>query len=223
MDGFVRANAALMDKYDPQKKVGFAVDEWGTWYDPEPNREPQFLYQQNTLRDAVVAALNFNIFHQHADRVRMTNIAQMVNVLQAMILTQGPRMLLTPTYHVFHMFRPFQDATSLPTDLQTPNYSLASTSIAAVSISAARTSSGSIAVALVNVDPHKAVPLSLSVSGATPHRARGEILTAAAMDARNTFDTPDAVHPLPFTTATVKGSKVSLVLPAKSVLVLNLE
>jgi len=108
MEEFVRANTALMDKYDPQKKVGFAVDEWGTWYDPETGREPGFLYQQNTLRDAVVAALNLNIFHQHAERVRMTSIAQMVNVLQAMILTQGSKMVLTPTYHVFHMFRPFR-------------------------------------------------------------------------------------------------------------------
>jgi alpha-N-arabinofuranosidase len=212
-----------MDKYDPQKKVSFAVDEWGTWYDPETGREPGFLYQQNTLRDAVVAALNFNIFHQHADRVRMTSIAQMVNVLQAMILTQGPQMVLTPTYHVFHMYRPFQDATFLPTDLQTPRYTLGNSSVPMISVSAARTAAGAIVVALVNLDPGKAVPVSLSLAGATPRTVKGEILTAPALDARNTFENPDAVHPARFTGASIKSGKLSLTLPAKSVAVLSLE
>ena len=121
---FSTSNVAALKRHDPDNKIGLAVDEWGTWYDPEPGREPGFLYQQNTLRDALVAAINFNIFHHHADRVHLANIAQMVNVLQAMILTDGPKMVLTPTYHVFSMFRPFQDATFLPTDLQAPNYRL---------------------------------------------------------------------------------------------------
>ncbi|MDB6101705.1 MAG: alpha-N-arabinofuranosidase [Gammaproteobacteria bacterium] len=223
MEDFIRANAAIMDKYDPQKKVAFAVDEWGTWYDPETGREPGFLYQQNTLRDAVVAALNFNIFHRHAERVRLANIAQMVNVLQAMILTQGPKMVLTPTYHVFRMFRPFQDATFLPTDLQTSRYELGSSSVPAVSVSAARTAAGAIIVALVNLDPGKAVPISVSLSGATAHTVKGEILTASALDARNTFENPDAVHPIRFTGTTLKNGKLSLALPAKSVAVLNVE
>ncbi len=118
----------------------------GYLYDPEEGREPGFLYQQNTLRDAVVAALNFNIFHAHADRVRMTNIAQMVNVLQAMILTKGPQMVLTPTYHVFRMFKPFQGATFLPADLQAPVYRLGGVSEPAVSLSAAREADGRIVV-----------------------------------------------------------------------------
>jgi alpha-N-arabinofuranosidase len=223
MEDFVRANAVLMDKYDPHKKVAFDVDEWGTWYDPENGREPGFLYQQNTLRDAVVAALNFNIFHQHADRVRMTNIAQMVNVLQAMILTQGPQMVLTPTYHVFRMFRPFQDATFLPTDLQTPRYTLRNSSVPMVSVSAARTAAGAIVVALVNLDPDKAVPVSVALSGATPRTVKAEILTASALDAHNTFENPDAVHPTRFTGASIKSGKVSLTLPPKSVAVLDLE
>jgi alpha-N-arabinofuranosidase len=223
MDDFIRANAAVMDKHDPQKKVAFDVDEWGTWYDPETGREPGFLYQQNTLRDAVVAALNFNIFHQHADRVRMTNIAQMVNVLQAMILTKGSQMVLTPTYHVFHMFRPFQDATLLPTDLQAPRYTLGSASVPGISLSTARTAAGAIAVALVNLDPHKATPVTLSIAGATAHTVQGEILTAAALDAHNTFENPDAVKPARFTGASVKDGKLSLSLPAKSVVVLSVE
>jgi len=223
MEDFVRANSLIMDKYDPQRKISFAVDEWGTWYDAETGREPGFLYQQNTLRDAVVAALNFNIFHQHAERVRMTNIAQMVNVLQAMILTRGPQMVLTPTYHVFHMFRPFQDATFLPTDLQTPRYTLGSTSVPTVSISAARTPSGAIVVALVNLDPGKDVPVALSLPGAAPRTVKGEVLTAAALDAHNTFEKPDAVHPARLTGAALKSGKLSLTLPAKSVAVLTLE
>ncbi len=223
MDDLIRANAAVLDEHDPQKKVAFDVDEWGTWYDPETGREPGFLYQQNTLRDAVVAALNFNIFHQHADRVRMTNIAQMVNVLQAMILTRGSRMVLTPTYHVFHMFRPFQDATLLPTDLQAPRYTLRSTSVPGISLSAARTTAGAIAVALVNLDPHKATPVTLSIAGATVRTAQGEILTAAALDARNTFENPDAVKPARFTGAAVKSGNLSVTLPPKSVVVLSLE
>src|SRR6202044_781909 len=201
---------AILDKYDPQKKVGFAVDEWGTWYDPEPGREPGFLYQKNTLRDAVVAALNFNIFHHHADRVRLANIAQMVNVLQAMILTDGPRMVLTPTYHVFHMFRPFQDATFLPTDLQTPSYQLGTIAVPAVSLSAARAADGTIVVALVNLDPSKPMPVSAAIAGMNAQNVSGTILTASSMDAQNTFDSPNAVHPVPFTGATLAGNTLSL-------------
>lgn len=222
MEDFIRANAAIMDKYDPQKKVAFDVDEWGTWYDPETGREPGFLYQQNTLRDAVVAAVNFTIFHQHADRVRMANIAQMVNVLQAMILTQGPQMVLTPTYHAFHMFKPFQDATYLPADLQAPRYNSGSTSVPGVTVTAARTTAGEIAVGLVNLDPGKPASLSMAIVGATPHAVRGELLTADQMDAHNTFENPNAVHPSNFTGATVKGGRLSLTLPPKSVAVLLL-
>jgi alpha-N-arabinofuranosidase len=155
--------------------------------------------------------------------VRLTNIAQMVNVLQAMILTREAQMVLTPTYHVFHMFRPFQDATLLPTDLQTPRYTLGDASVPAISVSAARTAAGTIVVALVNLDPGKAMPISLSLAGAAPHGVKGEILTAAALDAHNTFENPDAVHPTAFTSASLKGGKVSLTLPAKSVAVLSLE
>jgi alpha-L-arabinofuranosidase len=223
MDDFINQNSAVMDKYDPAKKVAFAVDEWGTWYDPEPGREPGFLYQQNTLRDAVVAALNFNVFHRHADRVRLANIAQMVNVLQAMILTKGPQMLLTPTYHVFKMFAPFQDATYLPLDLSTPRYSLGSASVPAISGSAARLSSGEIAVALVNLDPNKVIPVSIALSGATVKSVAGTILTASAMDARNTFENSDAVRPTAFSGASLNGAALSLTLPAKSIVVLKLQ
>jgi alpha-N-arabinofuranosidase len=221
MDEYISQNSAVMDKYDPAKKIAFAVDEWGTWYDPEPGREPGFLYQQNTLRDAIVAALNFNIFEHHADRVRLANIAQMVNVLQAMILTKGPQMILTPTYHAFKMYQPFQDATYLPTELTTPQYRQGADSVPALSLSAARTASGSIALALVNLDPNKAIAVSVAIAGADLSQVSGTLLTAAAMDAHNTFENPDRVRPVAFTGATIAGRDLSLTVPAKSIVVLT--
>ncbi len=222
MEDYIAQNSAVMDKYDPAKKIAFAVDEWGTWYDPEPGREPGFLYQQNTLRDAVVAALNLNIFARHADRVRLANIAQMVNVLQAMILTKGSQMILTPTYHVFKMFEPFQDAALLPLEFTAPRYTLGDASVPAVSLSAARTAAGAIAVALVNLDPNAPTQISIALSGASPAHVSGTLLTAAAMDARNTFAAPDAVHPVAFTGASIKRGTLSLTLPARSIVVVNL-
>ncbi len=140
-----------------RKKVGFYVDEWGTWFDVEKGENPGFLYQQNSLRDAIVAALNFNIFHKHADRVHMTNIAQMVNVLQAMILTDKEKMILTPTYHAFKMYVPFQDATALPLKLSNvPDYKLGEMSVPAVSATAAKAKDGHVYLALVNANPNKA-------------------------------------------------------------------
>ena len=122
MDGLIRQHAAIMDKYDPKKEVALVVDEWGSWYAQLPGTTPGFLAQQNSVRDALIAALNINIFARHADRVRMANIAQMINVLQAMILTDGPKMVRTPTYHVFRMYVPFQDATSVPVTFDAGRY-----------------------------------------------------------------------------------------------------
>ena len=144
------------------------VDEWGTWYDVEPGTNPGFLYQQNTLRDAVVAAVNLNIFHAHADRVRMTNIAQMINVLQAMILTDKEKMLLTPTYHVFHMYKPFRGATHLPVELEAPQHKMGETSAPTLTASAARGSDGRMHIALVNLDPRDAITGNIKMSGAIP-------------------------------------------------------
>jgi alpha-L-arabinofuranosidase len=223
MDDFISRNSVPLKLHDPGNKVAFAVDEWGTWYDPEPGREPGFLYQQNTLRDALVAAVNFNIFHRHADRVRLAAIAQMVNVLQAMILTDGAKMVLTPTYHVFSMFRPFQDATLLPTELKAGTYTLGSISVPALSVSAARTPSGSIVLALVNLDPHHAVSISTTLAGAVVKKVNGSLLTGPMMDARNTFEVPQAVEPKPFTNAKISGGKLDVTLPPKSVTVLTLQ
>jgi alpha-N-arabinofuranosidase len=223
MDKFIRDNKAVMDKNDPEKKVGLFVDEWGTWYDVEPGTNAGFLYQQNSLRDAVVAALNFNIFHEHADRVRMTNIAQMVNVLQAMILTDKTRMVLTPTYHAFKMYVPFQDATSLPVTLANNTaYSAGTEAVPQVSASAARGKDGKVYLALVNTDPNKATEVTVNVgsAGAANSAAKfsGQVLTAAKMDAHNTFDAPNAVKPAAYS-AQAAGGKLTVQLPAKSVIV----
>jgi alpha-N-arabinofuranosidase len=223
MDKLIRQNTALMDKNDPQKKVGLFVDEWGTWYDVEPGTNAGFLYQQNSLRDAVVAALNFNIFHAHADRVRMTNIAQMVNVLQAMILTDKNRMVLTPTYHAFRMYVPFQDATALPVAIKNNGkYSVGDVAVPQVSASAARGKDGKVYLALVNTNPNKAVDVTVNVAGTSSGKAVGQVLTATAMDAHNTFASPEAVKPAPFA-AQANGGKLTIQLPAKSVVVTSVE
>ena len=222
MDEFIRNNKAVMDKNDPKKRVGFYVDEWGTWYDPQPGTNPGFLRQQNTLRDALVAAVNFNIFHAHADRVHMTNIAQMVNVLQAMILTDKEKMVLTPTYHAFHMFIPFQDATSIPVDFKSPSYTLGDKSVPAISVSAARGKDGKVYLALVNIDPRSATDVSVALKGVNPSSANGRLLTADAMDAHNTFAKPEAIKPVAYR-AEVKNGKVEVNLPPKAVVVLALD
>lgn len=223
MEQHISRNVKILDRNDPQKKIGFYVDEWGTWYDVEPGTNTGFLYQQNSLRDAVVAALNFNIFHDHADRVRMTNIAQMVNVLQAMILTDKDKMLLTPTYHAYRMYTPFQDAVSLPVAVKgNAKYTLGAATVPQVSASAARGKDGKVYLALVNTNPKQEAEISINVAGAGGSAVQGSILTAAAMDAHNTFAQSDAVQPVPFT-AQARGGKLRVTLPAKSVAVVSVE
>ena len=221
MEWIVTEHSKIMDKYDAGKRVGLFVDEWGTWYDVEPGSNPGFLYQQNTLRDAVVAAVNLNIFHAHADRVRMTNIAQMVNVLQAMILTDKGRMVLTPTYHVFHMYKPFRGATHLPVELEAPQHKVSEASAPTLTVSAARGADGRLHIALVNLNPREAVSGEIRIPGAAPRKLAGSILTAAAMDAHNTFDKPEAVKPAAFNGARIRQGTVLVEVPAKSIIVLS--
>ena len=223
MDELVTKHAAIMDKADPEKRIGLAIDEWGTWYDVEPGTEPGFLYQQSTMRDALVAALNFHIFHRHADRVVMTNIAQTVNVLQAMILTDKEKMVRTPTYWVFEMFKVHQGGTFLPVDLQAPDYTFGSDRIPAVSASATRSADGkAVHLSLANTTPGRALPITVTLSGLTPATATGRLLTAPTMQAHNTFAAPDAVRPVPFDGVTLSGNTLTLTLPAKSVAVVEL-
>ncbi len=223
MEELITKHSAIMDKYDPQKKVGLVVDEWGIWTDVEPGTNPGFLYQQNSLRDALVAATNFHIFHAHADRVTMANIAQMVNVLQAMILTDKDRMLLTPTYHAFEMFKVHQGATTLALKLTTPDYAFGDGKIPAVSASASRDAAGRIHLSLVNTNPHEAITVATALTGVTAKSVTGRILTAPATTSHNTFDAPHTVEPIAFSGAKLDGGTLTIALPAKSIVVLELQ
>ena len=223
IDEFIQKHSAIMDKYDPQKRVGLMVDEWGTWYDREPGRDMGALYQQNTLRDAVVAGINLNIFNKHADRVKMANIAQMVNVLQAMILTDKEKMVLTPTYYVFKMYKVHQDATLIPVDINAPEYKMDQTSLPSLSASASRDKEGKLHLSIVNLDPNRPAEVSTTVSGSTVKNITGEILTASTMNAMNTFDKPSAIKPSAFSSYKLQGSQLTLSIPAKSVVVLELQ
>ncbi len=211
-----------MDKYDAGKKIGLVVDEWGNWYDVEPGTNPGFLYQQNTLRDALTAAVNFDLFQAHADRVSMANIAQMINVLQAMILTDKERMVLTPTYHAFEMYKVHQGATADSAGERAPNYELGSKSVPAVHASASQDKDGKIHVSLVNLDANHPAQIEANVpSGSSISAAR--ILTADTLSAHNTFDKPDVVKPAKFDHAKIDGDKLVAELPSKSIVVVEIQ
>jgi alpha-N-arabinofuranosidase len=221
MEELIAGHSAIMDKYDPQKRIGLIVDEWGDWFDVEPGTNPGFLYQQNSLRDAMVAAVNLNLFHKHCDRVKMANIAQMVNVLQAMILTKEKEIVLTPTYYVFKMYAVHQDAMLLPVELQCESYANGTDSIPALSVSASKDVGGRIHISLANLHPGKAQDLRCELKGAAASRVSGEIITATTMNAYNDFGRPEAVTIRPFTGAQVRNGILTVSLPAKSIVTLE--
>ncbi|MBN1967102.1 MAG: alpha-N-arabinofuranosidase [Anaerolineae bacterium] len=214
---------AIMDRYDPARKVGMIVDEWGAWYPVEPGTPSYELYQQNSLCDALVAGVTLHVFHEHAERVRMANIAQTVNVLQAMILTEGEQMLLTPTYHVFELFTVHHDATRLPLHLDAPSYTFGDESLPAVSASASRNEAGQVHVSLCNLDPHADLDLRIELRGMTASGVSGRVLTADRINAHNTFAQPETVKPAPFDGARLEQGALAVRLPAKSVVVLAVE
>ncbi|TPG42522.1 alpha-N-arabinofuranosidase [Sphingomonas koreensis] len=218
MDELITKHSAIMDKYDPDKKVALFVDEWGTWYDQEPGSHPGFLYQQNSLRDAEVAALTLDIFHRHTDRVKLAAIAQMINVLQSMILTDGSKMLLTPTYHVFDMYRPFQGATPYPATVSGPDYKERGFAMPMIDASVARGTDGKLYLALVNLDPDRSARVVTAEKGS----ATGQILTGPAIDTHNSFDAPNTIHPVAYSGLTESGNLV-FDLPAKSIAVVAID
>ena len=222
MEKQISARSAIMDKYDPKTKVALIVDEWGVWLKPMAGTNPMFLNQQNSMRDGIAAAMNLNIFARHADRVRMTNIAQMANVLQAMVLTDGARMVLTPTYHVYKLYVPFQDATLLPITFSAGEYKFNKITLPKVDAIAAKGKDGKVWLALSNLDPTNAADVTANVTGVTANSARGEVLTADRIDSINTFEAPHAVEPHPFN-ATITGGALVLHLPPHSVTVVHLE
>lgn len=223
MEELLTEHGKIMDKYDPKKRVALLVDEWGTWYDVEPGTNPGFLYQQNSLRDAMVAALNFNIFAAHADRVRGANIAQMVNVLQAMLLTDGARMVKTPTYWAFDLYKDYMDGTVLPVDVTSRWYNKDQWTMRAVSASAVRGTDGVVHIGLVNVDPNQPASVSVKLDGVTGTAVTGKVLTGATMDAHNDFQAPDAIRPAAFTGATLSGGTLTVQVPAKAIVMLDIK
>jgi alpha-N-arabinofuranosidase len=211
-----------MDKYDPEKKVALVVDEWGVWYAEDPGTPKGFLQQQNSMRDAIVAALNFNIFARHAERVRMANIAQMANVLQALVLTDGPKMVLTPTYYVHQLYLPFQDATFVPVQFDAGEYVHGDLKLPRIDAIAAKGSDGKLYLSLVNLDPSRPATVRMTLPQGRFAKAAGQVLTAPNVNSVNTFAAPKTVVPTPIAGKLSDGA-VTVSLPGKSVAVIALE
>jgi alpha-L-arabinofuranosidase len=221
MEELVTKHSRIMDKYDPEKKVGLLVDEWGNWFDVEPGTNPGFLYQQNTLRDALVAGINLNIFNNHADRVKMSNIAQMINVLQSVILTKEKEMVLTPSYYVFKMYNVHQDATMIPLEIKSNKYTSGSASIDAINASAS-VKDGVVSITLCNLDPVNAQNISFTLQGLKSTQVTGKIVTANKMNAFNDFGKKEEVSLADFKGAKLSKGLVEANIPAKSVVLIQL-
>jgi alpha-N-arabinofuranosidase len=217
----IARHTAILDRVDPTGQVGISFSEWGAWWATD-NARPSNLYQANTLRDAVIAGLTLNIFQNHAARVRMANLAQMVNVLQALILTDNERMLLTPTYHVFDLYQGHQGATLLPARVTAPDYALDTVKVPSLSVSASRNAKGEIKVSLVNVDPTRAARVQIDVQGREVRSASGHVITSALMDARPEFGKADPLAPAALGSLRVRNGVLSLTAPAKSVISVEL-
>ena len=212
-----------MDKYDPQKKKALAVDEWGGWYDVEPGTNGAFLFQQNTMRDAVLAGATLNIFNNHCDRVKMANLAQIINVLQAVILTKEEKLVLTPTYHVMEMYNVHHDATMLPVEVASSKYILGKDTLTAIWASASKDKNGLTHISLVNVNAKQSQPVSITINGANYKSVVGRILTSDKLQNYNSFENPNKIVPAAFSGAQLSGSKLNLNIPPFSVVVLELK
>ena len=223
MEEMVTKHSAIMDKYDPAKKIALVVDEWGGWYDVEPGTNPGFLYQQNTMRDAMIAGMTLNIFNNHSDRVRMANLAQTINVLQAVILTNKEKIILTPTYHVMEMYNVHQDAMLLPFNIKTDDYTFANESLPAVSGSASKDSTGLIHISLTNINPKKDETVTINIEGQKFTKVSGRILTSSKLQDHNTFENPEKITPQIFNGTSLKGNHLNVKLPPFSVVVLELK
>jgi len=223
MEELVTRHSTIMDKYDPQKRVALVVDEWGGWYNVEPGTNPGFLYQQNTMRDAMIAGVTLNIFNNHADRVRMANLAQTINVLQAVILTNEEKMILTPTYHVMEMYNVHQDAVRIPLNIAGADYKLGNEKLPAVSASASVDKSGATHISLVNIDLKNAQEIQIDTHGIKGQSVSGRILSGSKIQAMNTFEATDTIKPTAFKGATLKGNTLSVKVPPFSVIVLEIK
>lgn len=224
MEELVEKHSTIMDRYDPNKRIALVVDEWGGWYEVEPGTNPGFLYQQNTMRDAMIAGTTLNIFHNHADRVRMANLAQTINVLQAVILTDEEEMILTPTYHVMKMYNVHQDATLLPMKLDSnPTYEMNGKKLPAISGSASKDSNGAIHISLVNIHASAAQEVTVNLRGTDNKNVTGTILKSANLTDYNSFEDADKVTPVDFKDFNKKGENINVELPPFSVVVLEVK
>jgi alpha-N-arabinofuranosidase len=223
MEEIVTKHSAIMDKYDPGKNVALVVDEWGTWYQVEPGTNPGFLFQQNSLRDALVAGINLNIFHNHADRVKMAAIAQVVNVLQSMILTKGEKMLLTPTYHVFDMYKVHQDAYLTPSTLECDNYTYGKESVSALSLSSSINKSGKMHISVCNLDANEAKTLTCNIKGYKSTKGSGQIITSKNLNEYNSFENPNALTLQPFSAFKINNNQLVIEMPPHSVVTIELD
>lgn len=223
MEELVTRHSTIMDKYDPEKKVALIVDEWGGWYTVEPGTNPGFLYQQNTMRDAMIAGLTLNIFNNHADRVRGANLAQIVNVLQSVILTNEEKMLLTPTYHVMKMYNVHQGALLVPISIESPSYEFQGKKLTAVSASASKDATGAVNISLTNIDYSKPHEVSINLRGEDFSKVTGQILSSAKINDHNTFDQPNKISVKDFSGAKLEKGVLKLTIPAYSVIVLNVK
>jgi alpha-L-arabinofuranosidase len=221
MDTLVTRHAAIMDKYDPKKEVALVVDEWGGWYDVEPGTNPGFLYQQNTMRDAMIAGITLNIFNNHSDRVRMANLAQTVNVLQAVILTNKEKMILTPTYHVMEMYKVHQGAKRLNVEYDAGEYVFNGETLPSVSVSASIDSSARMHISVVNIDAHKSQKISIKINTHKYSKVYGRILRSQEIQDHNTFEDPTKVQPVEFTNASLQDNEIRFEIPPFSVVVME--
>ncbi len=224
MDELLNNHIAIMDKYDPRNRVGLIVDEWGNWFDVEPGTNPGFLYQQNTLRDAMVAAVNLDLFNKYCRRVKMANIAQTVNVLQAMILTKDDQMVKTPSFYAFKMYKVHHDATLLPSDIISEEYSYERESIPALSATASKDDSGKIHITISNLDPEKTQEVVCEIRGSEAGKfLKGEIITAEKINSYNDFGKEEEVNIQSFEDVEIEGNSVKINMPAKSIVMVELE
>jgi alpha-N-arabinofuranosidase len=223
MERMIMGNSEVMDRYDPQKKVALIVDEWGGWYEVEPGTSGAFLFQQNTMRDAMIAGITLNIFNNHCDRVRMANLAQCINVLQAVILTNKEKMILTPTYHVMEMYNVHQNALMIPLTTTSNDYLLGEKKLKAVSASASKDKNGLVHISLVNIDSKNEQEVNVDLNNLSAKAVTGRILRSDKLQDHNTFDIPGKIKPAAFNNAKLDRNSLSVKMPPFSVIVLEIK
>jgi alpha-L-arabinofuranosidase len=221
MEEYVTRHSTIMDKYDPNKKVALIVDEWGGWYNEEDNKKSGVLYQQNTMRDAMIAGITLNIFNNHADRVKGANLAQIVNVLQSVILTKEEKMILTPTYHVMKMYNVHQNAKMIPINILSPSYEYSTKKLDALSASASIDTLGNVNISLTNIDFTKSHEVSFELRGSQFKNISAYILTSPNISDHNSFEEPNKISPKLFQNIKQVGDNIRLTIPPYSVIVMK--